>query len=158
MKLLELLREQLTAFPDNNCVAIAQDGNGNAYYWQVEPVFNDEDDEWQSARGQRFSSVDLVDGDHYFLTVPGVEDPRENEVCEDYKTAIITREMFYNQSATSEPVADIKSSPEIDLIAWRDRIIEIKEQQRVLATEHSALVSKIERAGFSLNLAGLRNR
>lgn len=149
MKLIDLLREHLTEWPDDECIAIAQDGRGGVFYWQKMPEFEDNTDTWSHRDGVVEA---LLDGDNYF---PQTEygDALDLKTCEDYHTAIITRELFEAnmKETTTTPVVHA-----CDLIKWRDRIIEINRLIGDLSIERNLMFININKAGFKLDLDGMK--
>lgn len=152
MKLLDYLRKVLPAYPDNGCVAVTQDHGGNIYFWKTAPVYHSRLFEWISAKGQGHTCDDLVNGGDYYLADSDGE-ARENPICDDYNTAIITREQFetYNMKDDTPTITATGS-----LIEWRDRIIEIENLQTKLQNEKRDLYSKISETGFKLDLTGMK--
>lgn len=146
MKLIDLLREHLTEWPHETCKAIAQDGRGGVFYWRKTPEFDDNADSWTHRDGV----VDaLLVIDNYFLRNGEGE---LFETCEDYYNTIITREMF-EAPIMKELTATV---PTGDLIDWRNRIIEIQEQQHKLQLELRGLHGHISALGFKLDLSAMK--
>lgn len=133
--LLQYLRSVMTEYP-KGCEAIAQDGNGNIYFWKTRPVFNAEQDVWESARGANYTSHDLCD-ENYFLADKDGEVVSE-VLCVDYTYSDVSRKEF--ESGGDNP------------LDWRDRIIEINEIAKELTLERTELYSKLSKAGFKLDL------
>lgn len=153
MKLIDLLHEHLKAWPDDDCVAITQDGYGGVYYWQKTPVFDEGDDDWNNPVGSTMHAS-LLDGEDYFLLNES-GDNREFTQCEDYKTAIITREQFEAHKMKPDDIIPTAQTT-CTLIEMRDRIIEIEKQQLILQNEKRDLYSKISQSGFKLDLGAMK--
>lgn len=142
MKLIDLLRENLPKWPAVDCVAIAQDSRGGVFYWKKTPVFDEFADAWTHLDGVMEG---LLDGDDYFLRT---EEGDDYPACEDYKTALITREMFEAKMNEPKPIDSV--------IAARDRIIEIEALQGKLQNEKRDLYQLISAQGFKLDLAAMK--
>lgn len=148
MKLIDLLREHLPAWP-NGCIAITQDSTceNGVFYWRVVPYFNKSKGEWVNRNNGTLCG--LVAGDDFSLA-PKDDPDATFGLCEDYDTAIISRELY--EAKMKEPV-QVKP---IDVIAARDRIIEIEEMQVKLQNEKRELYSHISAMGFKLDLGAMK--
>lgn len=141
MTLINCLKAMMSEWPEEKCVAITQDGDGAVYQWAKTPLFNHANDEWvQSARTMATS---LCIHDHPVYIDGRVKD---FEQASDYKTAIVTKDDFMASIAAETP----PGASGVDIITWRDRIVEIRQLQNELSSELGELTRKIEAQGFAM--------
>lgn len=141
MTLINCLKAMISKWPEEKCVAITQDSDGAVYQWARTPRFNHANHEWVQRAGNLSTSLCRQ---HHPVYIDG--EVIQFEQASDYKTAIITPEDFMASiAAETPPVAS-----GADIIAWRDRIIEIRQLQNELSSEHGELTRKIEAQGFAM--------
>lgn len=139
--LINSLKAMINQWPEEKCVAITQDGDGAVYQWAKTPRFNHANDEWVQRAGTMTSSLC-----RQHQPVYGDGEVIQFEQASDYTTAIITQKDFMDSiAAETHPVAS-----SADIIAWRDRIVEIRQLQNDLSSELGELTRKIEAQGFAM--------
>jgi len=133
-KLLQILAKELKAWPKGKCKAIAQDETSCVFFWKNDDLVF-EANEWHAREGSS-----LVEGNWSI--------DKKVELAEDYKTAIITKEMWEAEVAGTEiPSTECKQFNATEL---RDRIFQIKITVDALQKEHDAAVNKLAAEGFQL--------
>lgn len=154
MKLIDLVCIHLDKWPDDECVAITQDdcGDHGVFYWRKTPTFNTESGEWV---GRATNVCGLLPGENFFMT-PKDDPDGTFSLCEDYETAIITREQFEEHKMKPDDIITPTAPTTCSLIDWRDRIIEIEKEQVRLQAEKRDLYSKISQSGFKLDLTAMK--
>lgn len=127
MKLVELLAIELQEWPENGCVAIAQDSDKSCFFWDNQNM--------AFSLGEWLGNGLVVSKNEWQVT------PFLADLATDYDEFIVTREMWEAERA---------HIAQAHAFQWRDRIRELDFEVEALEEERLEMMNNIKDAGISL--------